>query len=745
MTKREPVVRAARELPRYGYSWPLFLLLLGLAARLAADGFILVPRPPRPMPLFPLEVTRHQVEVTIREGVATTTVDQEFYNPNPARLEGTYLFPLPPGAAIRRFSMWINGAETPAELLDAAKARAIYEDIVRRLRDPALLEYDGRGVFRARIFPIEPRETKRVKISYSEILNRDNRTREYLYPLATEKFSAAPLRQVSVRVRIDSSEKLGNIYCPSHEVEVVRRGPGQATVGFEARGVKPDTDFRLLFDTAADGLGFSLQSCRKDGGDGYFLLSVTPAFAAGEPGVPRDIVCVLDTSGSMAGEALRRARQALLFFVENLNPGDRFDIVRFATEAEPLFRRLTPADAEARRRARRFLEELQAIGGTNMEEALSLALGEREGGSERPFTVVFVTDGKPTVGETSEEKLLDLLRVANPGRGRIFTFGIGEEINTHLLDQITERARGSRTYVAPNEEIEVKLSDFFRRVHSPVLTDLQLEFGPGVRVEKRYPRELPDLFRGSTLTVLGRYRGAGPVAVSLRGQAGGKRREFRFSGWLAGDDTTADFIPPLWAARRVGFLLDEVRLRGESRELVDEITRLAREHGIVTPYTSYLIVEDERRRLEGGDLHPADQTLNRVAEAAPEFQQRNRSEYDAMKMDAGAGSVRASKRVQEMNLAASAPQLVGGMAVPDPVAGHQAVRQVQGRAFYNFRNQWVDARMQGLKNRSVQRLRFASAEYFDLLRRHPELGAVLALGNQVRFVHRGQAYEIFES
>jgi Ca-activated chloride channel homolog len=741
--KNEAMVMDGRSGAGYRFSW-IVLLLLALTLALSADGFIVIPHPPRPLPLFPLEVTRHQVEVRIAGGVATTTVDQEFYNPNNLRLEGTYLFPLPDGAAIRRFSMWINGAETPAELLDAAKARSIYEDIVRRLRDPALLEYDGRGVFKARIFPIEPREKKRVKISYSELLTQDNRTCEYLYPLGTEKFSAAPLQEVSVRVEIDSREKLGNIYSPSHPVEIVRHGAGRATVGFEARDMKPETDFRLYFDTAPTGLGFSLLSCRKSGQDGYFLLNVTPAFDANEPAVPRDIVCVLDTSGSMAGESLKRARQALLFFVENLTPGDRFDIVRFATEAEPLFCRLTPVGEEARRQARRFLDNLQAIGGTNMQEALTLALGER-GADSRPFTVVFVTDGKPTVGETDEDQLLQVLGRANPGRARVFTFGIGEEINTHLLDRITERTRGSRSYVAPNQEIEVRLSDFFRRVQSPVLTDLQLDFGSTVRVEKLYPRDMPDLFRGSALTVLGRYRGDGPVTVRLSGMAGARKRDFSFSGELVCDDERLDFVPPLWAARRVGFLLDEIRLRGESRELVDEITALAREHGIVTPYTSYLIVEEERRRLERGDIRSDDQTLNRLAAAEPEFQRLNTAEYDAMKATVGAGSVRASKKLQEMNAAVNAPQPGIRSGAGNGGASTAQQRQVQGRAFYNFRNQWVDARMQNQKNGAVQRVRFASGEYFDLLRRNPELAAVLALGNNIRFVHRNQAYEVFDS
>ena len=720
------------------------------AAPLIGDGFIVIPHPPHPTAHFPLAVRYHHVSVSVKDAVATTTVDQEFFNPNPVRLEGLYLFPIPANAAIRKFSMWIDGRETAAELLDAAKARSIYEDIVRRLKDPALLEYDGRGLFKVRIFPIEPRGNKRVKISYSELLSREGSTLEYIYPLNTEKFSSRPLEEVSLKVDIESSTPLKNVYCPSHEAEITRHGTGRATVGFEAKNVRPDADFRLYIGSEKAPLGFTLLTYRRNGEDGYFFLSASPGFAdAGQRAVPKDIVFVLDTSGSMAGDSLRQAQKALRFCVENLNSGDRFDIVRFSTEAESLFSRLGDNTPESRQRARAFIDSWQAIGGTAIDDALKAALGLKQNG-ERPFLVVFITDGKPTIGETDEERLLKNIESFNSNRTRIFTFGIGEEINTHLLDRLTENSRAFRTYIGPKEDIEIKISTFYTKVQSPILTDLELRVEEPARIAKVYPDRLPDLFKGSALTVFGRYSGSGRSRVLLRGRAEGQSKEFAADLEFAAKDEGNDFIPPLWAARRIGFLLDQIRLHGENKELIDEITQLARLHGVVTPYTSYLILEDEKNRLQRGDLAERDQTLAQIA-PGEEFARRNRQEFEGLKDKSGGLSVQASREFQDMNQAAGAPQAAPGkerLAYRDKSGNlqnlSQQVRNVQGRAFYQAGSNWTDSRLQSLKNPAVQRIQFASSTYFDLLKSLPQVAQILALGKNVRFAIGKQVYEIYE-
>ncbi|MCP4152511.1 MAG: VWA domain-containing protein, partial [bacterium] len=415
----------------------------------------------------------------------------------------------------------------------------------------------------------------------------------------TEKFSAKPLKDVSIRVNIKSAEAIKNVYCPTHNVELSRKGKHKAVVGYEENNIKPNRDFKLYYTTDNKKLGFSLLSYKKPGEDGYFFLSLSPGFDTDSNNIAeKDITFVLDVSGSMAGEKMRQAKKALLFCVENLNRNDRFEIVRFSTEAEALFQGFAAVNNKNLQQARDYIKELKAIGGTNMDEALSLALKmkKRKG---RPYMIIFMTDGKPTIGETDEKQLVRKIKEENISDVRIFTFGIGNAINTHLLDKITEATRASRTYITPEEDIEIKVSNFYSRVQSPVMTDLKLDFGK-IRITKTYPVHLPDLFKGSAITLLGRYRGSGDAEIVLKGSVRDKDKRIRFNapgGFKATRDRNAeknDFIPSLWAARRVGYLLDQIRLHGTDKELVDEITQLARTYGILTPYTSYLIVEDEK-------------------------------------------------------------------------------------------------------------------------------------------------------
>ncbi len=398
--------------------------------------------PPRPHPFAPLDVDYVKVNTHITDQVAVTSVDQEFYNPNPARLEGTFVFPIPKGAHINKFTMEIDGKQVEAELLPAEKARRIYEDIVRKLRDPALLEYAGRDVFKVRIFPIEPNSKKRITLSYTELLKADDGLVSYVLPLNTEKFSAKPIHNVSVKVDLESKRPLKSIYSPSHSVEVKRHGSTSATAGYEAADVQPDTDFALYFAPEKDEIGVNLLTHRKSDEDGYFLLLASPGMDVKEKQVVmKDVAFVLDTSGSMAGKKLEQAKKALQFCVENLNDGDRFEIMRFSTEVEPLFDKLVKATEQNRSKAKDFIKDLKPIGGTAIDDALRKALASRPGGEDRPFVVVFLTDGQPTIGITDQDQIVANVKKENDGHTRVFCFGIGTDVNTHLLDRITEDTR----------------------------------------------------------------------------------------------------------------------------------------------------------------------------------------------------------------------------------------------------------------------------------------------------------------
>jgi Ca-activated chloride channel family protein len=731
----------------------LFILLIIFGGTTFADGLIIIREPVPTLSPFPLEVIYHHVDVKINGNIAATYIDQEFYNPTNMNLEGYYIFPIPKGAVINEFSMEINGEEVFAELLDAAKAKKIYEDIVRQLKDPALLEYTDQGFFKVRIFPIEPRSTKKVSISYREVLNSDNGMYEYLYPLNTEKFSAKPLKDVRIKVDLKTNNEIKNIYSPTHSIDVVHKDNHNAVISYEEENVKPNIDFKLYYHTTNDDVGLSLltyQSSIAD--DGYFLLSASPSFIVDEDQIDsKNITFVLDVSGSMAGKKMRQAKQALLYCVNNLNPGDGFDIIKFSTEAYSLFGNIEDANETNIKRAEKFIKNLKPVGGTNIEEALSLALKENNN-SRRSHLIIFITDGKPTIGETNDDVLIKKLKNSNKTQTRIFTFGIGNEINTHLLDKITEVTKATRSYITPNEDIEVKISNFYDKVQSPVLTNLSLSFG-SIRTFQTYPDNLPDLFRGSSITIFGRYnipgRHGGKIkpTIILKGTVNGETKEYTITPKIETDNTEYDFIPPLWASRRIGYLLDQIRLNGSDKELVDEVTQLAREFGIVTPYTSYLIMEDEEIRLRRNDLVDDFQTMPQMPEAKREYE----GDYDAMKEESGDRSVVVSEEFRKLNEAknqAETQQGSGRMQYIDENGYEQnlsqQVKNVFGRAFYQNSKFWVDSELQKQKTKEEKRIQFNSDEYYKLLNEKPETSQFLALGQNVRFFYDNTFYEIYE-
>ena len=736
--------------------------------------------PPPPPSWAPLETTFTKADVRIRDQFATTSIEQEFYNPNPRQLEGTFLFPVPKGAQINKFTMEINGKPVEAELLAADKARGIYEDIVRKLRDPALLEYAGRDLFKVRIFPIEPNARKRITLSYSQLLKADSGLVSFLFPLNTERFSAKPIKTVSVKVDVETKRPLKSIYSPSHKIEVKRHGANKATLGYEANEVKPDTDFQLFYAQEDADIGVSLLTYKTAGEDGYFLLLASPGTdVRNAKAFPKDVAFVLDTSGSMAGAKLDQAKKALAFCVENLNDGDHFEILRFATEVEPLFDKLAEATKENRGRAQKFIADLKPLGGTAIDDAMKKALSMRPGRTERPFVVIFLTDGLPTVGDTVEEHIVENAKKGADGNVRIFCFGIGTDVNTHLLDKITEETRAYSTYVLPEEDIEVKVSNFFTKVKDPVLASPKVSFPEAVRITQLYPSPLPDLFKGEQLVLAGRYSGKGAGTIRIEGMVDGEPKAFASDVKFADEANDHEFIPRLWATRRVGYLLDEIRLRGESKELKDEVTDLARKYSIVTPYTAYLIQEDEARRGIAQNMR----TVNlerfglekRQADAYFLEQHRAkdgsaavsgaRSSFELKSANAPADAIHSSSLEslgdgRRLTLAAPAPAArgrfggaAGGLAARQPEmavlgradAAQQVADQgrfVGGKTFFQNEGKWVDADLQKTTGSRRVKLQLGSPEYFDLLRKHPKATPWLALGTKLEFVLDGTIYEV---
>jgi len=497
------------------------VLLVALAQPALADGIIII-EPPVPKDPAYLTVKYHRVTVTIEDQVAITRVDQVFVNESRHRLEGTYVFPLPTDATINDFAMWVDGERLGGEMLSADEARRIYEDIVRRQRDPALLEYVGRNTFRARIYPIPPKSEKRVEIEYSQVLPVDNGLVSYRYPLDTERFSPRPIEDVSVHVEIRSRDAIKAVYSPSHDVAIDRRGDYRVAVGYEERDVRPDTDFQLYYTVAQEDVGLNLLSYRSPGEDeGFFLMLLAPQVEVDRDEiVSRDVLLVLDTSGSMRREKLEQAKRALAFILNRLHEGDRFNVVTFSTGVRAFSRGLE--DASHRKDALAWVEELEAKGGTDINRAMLEALTQLDDRrADRPAVVIFMTDGLATEGVTDTEQILRNIQENAPEHVRIFSFGVGDDVNTILLDVMAREHRGASAYVRPGQSIEEEVSAFYAKVSTPLLSDVEVDFGE-VHVEDMYPYPLPDLFAGTQVIMAGRYRGGGETTVTLG--RGGQRR-----------------------------------------------------------------------------------------------------------------------------------------------------------------------------------------------------------------------------
>ncbi|MBL7062841.1 MAG: VWA domain-containing protein [Anaerolineae bacterium] len=711
------------------------VVLLSGARPALADGIIIPEPPPWPEPP-PLEeswltIRYHRVTVTIENQVAVTCVEQEFLNECDWEVEGTYVFPLPEGAAVSEFVMWVDGEPVEGEILPADEARAIYEDIVRRQRDPALLEYVGRSAVQARIFPIPPGGSRKVELEYSQVLPVDNGLVHYVYPLNTEKFSARPLEEVSVHVEVRSRDAMRAVYSPTHQdrIYIERDGDYRATVGYEATDILPEEDFELIYTVGQEDVGLNLLTYRDpELAEGFFLLLVAPSVEVEEGRViPRDVILVLDTSGSMDGEKIEQAQEALIYVLEHLNEEDRFNVIAFSTGLRQYGRGLRPA-SEARE-AVAWVQQLEAVGGTDINRALLEALAQTDGstslttGSERPAVLIFLTDGLPTEGVTEVEQILANVEGAAPDNVRLFPFGVGDDVNTVLLDTLAEQHRGASGYVRPHERIDEEVSAFYARVSTPVLADIELDFGD-VLVEDTYPYPLPDLFAGTQLILVGCYRESGAARITLTGEVNGERQQFVYEGTFTQSPSypvtqSPSFIPRLWATRKIGHLLTQIRLHGEQREWVDAVVELSVRYGIITPYTSFLIEEENILTAEG------------QAAAVEQF-----LAMPTMPV-VGAPAVEKADEEAEMRGAES----TGGEMMPEEAA--QVVRLVGSKTFMLQDGIWTDTTFDPSRMSTTQ-VGFGSDGYFDLLTARPGWGAYFALGERVIFVAEGVAYEVVE-
>lgn len=746
-----------------------------------------IPRP-QPVPLpNALPVKSIELDTRINGQVATTRVEQVFRNDTTYTLEGTYFFPIPETASIVEFAIWENGKKLVGEVRSREEARRIYDEIVRRQRDPGLLEYAGKDLFQASIFPIPPNSDKKLEITYSQILKAESGTVSYRYPLGTGRnlwtnpravnFQAegdasnaeARNRQkfgtVSGKIEIEGREAIRNVYSPSHKIEVVRRGEKTAVVSFETTG--NDADFQLFYGLSNNDFGMSLVTYREPGRDGYFLLQLSPKDNLTERELAnKDIVFVLDTSGSMVEEGkMEKARSALLFGIANLRTGDRFNVVNFAGEEHLMEIGLIAANQDGKKRGADFVKKLAPTGGTNINDALLASLKQFDS-SERPKMLVFMTDGLPTVGESNIEKIIANSKTVRVEGLRLFTFGVGYDVNTRLLDKLAAENSGVADYVEPKEDLEIKVSNFFTKVNSPVLTDLEMDFG-GVQTDLLYPRQMTDIFKGSQMTLIGRYKNASDlryITLRLKGRSGRETKSFVYSNLqfpARADDN--DFLPRLWATRRVGWLVEQIRSNGENKELHSEIVDLGTRYGIVTPYTSYLAIDGniagERTisnlrslpdpRNTQPDLPVNGRRTDILSESGSgsgrgdgsgsgvgALRRKSSAKPEAALATSGQSAVQASKNSQAQQ------ETVMVAAGDDEVTKTGTVKKTGAKTFYLENEVWIDSEFKEESKLDETKLRFASDEFFALIKKEKDLAQYFSVGEQVIVVWKGKVYRV---
>jgi len=688
---------------------PLAILTLALLAQpLTAQGWI-EPLPGR----GGVVKVRTAVSVRVTGRISLVEVEEWFENHGGGLGEGDYLYPLPGEAVFSNFSLFQGDQELRGETMDADRARAIYEEIVRRKRDPALIELAGHGLVRARVFPINPGETRKITLRYTQVLGRAGDALAFRYAAGGRygidgsggndgRRGPRPVREAAplqFTMTVDSAGQFRDPFSPTHDVTVTRR-EGRITV--RPTGALSG-DFALFLPFAERVVGLTVVTHRPSGEDGYFMLTLSPEdVRAG--GQPRDLTVVVDVSGSMSGDKLEQARAALHQLLNSLRgvdrgPADRFRLIQFSSAVRAHATDWTVAGAAALRDAHAWVDGLQANGGTNIAGALTEAFRLESPAGRLPL-VVFMTDGLPSVGEQNPERIAAQAE-QDRGNARLFAFGIGYDVNTYLLDRLSAAARGVTEYVEPDESVESAVGALVARIQHPVLTDLALD--AAVRIAEVYPERLPDLFAGDELVVFGRYAGTSREGrVTVRGSRAGRAEQYgTTTAFPAGEDGN-DFIPRLWAARKIGVLQQAIRLHGANPELIEEIRETALRYGLLSEYTAYLVQEPTQ---------VADRGVGGVP-AAPAAQEAT-----------GAMAVGLARRDAARRQARNERELA---AVDEDMLKTAHVGQAQhvaGRLFVDRDGIWTDLRHAD-SLRVVTVAPFSPA-YFEVLRQLPELTPIV--------------------
>jgi Ca-activated chloride channel family protein len=722
-----------------------FLACFVLALAPAAAQIVIIGRPPITLP-HPLPIRSDcriesvDVRADIQDQAAKVRVSQVFRNPSSVPMEAQVLFPLPEGAAVSGLTLLVDGKELTGRLLGRDEARRTYEDIVRRRRDPALLEYMGRDLFQTSVFPVSPGGQSTVQLQYSQLLKKDSGLIAFGLPLGTAKHSEKPVEHLTVSVNIAATAPIRTVYSPTHEVDIARPEASRAAVKLNLNNVASADDFRLLYSTDSSPVGVNVISYKaQDNEDGYFTLLATPDMRADHATkLAKTVLFLCDRSGSMAGPKIAQVKSALIYLLRQLDAADTFNIVAYDSEVEAFRPELQRGNAASVAAAIAWVNTLEAGGGTNIDGALHTGLRMLTD-SSRPNYVLFMTDGEPTVGERNETQIAANAARENKVNARVFAFGVGYDVNARLLDRLARELRGTSTYVRPNENIEAPVSSFYGKIAAPMMTNVAVDIQiDGGSVARMYPRQLPDLFRGDQLVLVGRYRKGGAAKITLSGQASGKTQTFTYTANFVErpTDDTNGFVARLWATRRIGEIIDDLDLHGRNKELVDELVSLSQKYGILTPYTSFLT--DDAVPLTAtaaNNMRAAGFVSTQMATVT------GQSGVDQRDLKA---QLRSAKTLQ----AAPAPPPVGmggggGSRGVRGTPSQPTMQQVGQKVFFRKQQVWQDSTVTAEQAAHAIHVVQFSQQYFDLAASHGGVMAqYLALDEPVLVNLDSQTYQI---
>lgn len=577
-----------------------------------------------------LEIKEQNVHVTINNGVAVTEIDQVFVNTENRIVEALYTFPVPKAASVSNFSMWIDGKEMIGEVVEKQRAREIYESYKQTRRDPGLLEQVDYKRFEMRIFPIQPGAEQRVKLTYYQELDSDADWATYVYPLDTvtrDGIDQQTKGHFSVTVDVKSEVPIVAMESPSHgdKLVIAKNGDNYWRASMENPAGALDRDVVLAYHNERAQTGFDVITSKTAGDDGYFQLSLTAGKELEGANQGMDYVFVLDVSGSMAnGGKLPLSRNSLQSFIDALGPEDRFELIAFNISLTTLFNESRPANEENLKQAVEFLASQRALGGTVLRPAIETAY--RYQNPDRTLNVVILSDG---ITEQTEQRELVQLIKQRPAGARVFSIGVGNEVNRPLLEQLANEAGGLAAFISQGDDFERQAEAFRRKLTKPAASNLQLTFAGG-GVYNVEPAVLPNLYHGMPLRVYGRYLDGGPSKVTIQGDVQGQPFVQTVDVDLPAADDANPEIERMWASKRVDRLLADGRRAGNTAVVAGEVVKLCEEYSIVSEYASFIVLENDaeyqRWKIERKNLNRLER--DRLAQA------RVRDELEAIRNEA---------------------------------------------------------------------------------------------------------------